>query len=80
MIKLKVPKTPIIDDNGNLSAHWDRFFQNIVDRLRIQIAAEIGLGREETNGNWRIIQSSDDLIFQQRESGTWVTKDTISGA
>ena len=38
------------------------------------------LGDPSTDGSWRIQQSGDDLIFQQREAGVWNTKSTISGA
>lgn len=38
------------------------------------------IGPSGTNGSWRIMQSGDDLIFQQREAGVWNTKNTISGA
>lgn len=38
------------------------------------------LGDPTTDGSWRIIRSGDDLLMQQRESGTWNTKQTISGA
>ena len=41
---------------------------------------EYYLGDPNTNNSWRIKRSSDDLIFQQRESGVWNTKHTISGA
>lgn len=46
----------------------------------IPAAAAFYLGPRNTNGSWRIIQSGDDLIFQQREAGSYVTKSTISGA
>ncbi len=35
------------------------------------------LGASGTNGSWRIGRSGDDLVFQRRESGAWVTKLTI---
>jgi hypothetical protein len=35
-------------------------------------------GNDKTDGTWRIIRSGDDLLFQRRESGNWVTKSTIS--
>jgi len=38
------------------------------------------IGPAATNGSWRIIQSGDDLLIQQREAGTYVTKSTIPGA
>ena len=37
-------------------------------------------GDPDTNDSWRAMRSGDDLLFQQREGGTWNTKSTISGA
>lgn len=37
-------------------------------------------GDPATDGTWRVQRSGDDLIFQQREAGTYNTKNTISGA
>ena len=37
-------------------------------------------GDPTTDGSWRAMQSGDDLIFQQRESSVWNTKQTIPGA
>lgn len=36
------------------------------------------LGAPTTNGTWRIIRSGDELVFQCRETGTYVTKYTIT--
>ncbi len=36
-------------------------------------------GDKDTDGTWRIIRSGDNLLFQQRESGSYVTKSTING-
>lgn len=55
------------------------------DRVRVD---QNGLGLEEsttafylgpsgTDGSWRIIRSGNNLIFQRREAGSWVTKSTI---
>jgi hypothetical protein len=38
------------------------------------------IGDSATDGTWRFIRSGDDLLIQQRESGTYNTKSTISGA
>ena len=35
-------------------------------------------GDHNTNGSWRITPSGNDLVIQRRESGSWVTKSTIS--
>ncbi|MCW5591054.1 MAG: hypothetical protein KIS74_03045 [Burkholderiales bacterium] len=36
------------------------------------------LGAPATDGTWRFIRSGTDLLIQRRESGTYVTKSTIS--
>lgn len=36
------------------------------------------IGAPSTNGTWLITRSGNDLIFQRRESGSYVTKETIS--
>ena len=48
--------------------------------LEVGAANAFYFGGSETNDSWRIIRSGDDLLFQQREVGTWNTKQTISGA
>ncbi len=35
-------------------------------------------GPRETDGSWRITRSGNNLVFQRRESGSWVTKSTIT--
>ncbi len=42
--------------------------------------ASFYLGPVGTDGTWRITRSGDDLLLQQREAGTYVTKVTHSGA
>jgi hypothetical protein len=37
-------------------------------------------GASNVDGSWRIGRSGDDLVHQRRESGEWVTKDTIAAA
>lgn len=36
------------------------------------------LGDSVTNGSWRIGRSGNNLVFERRESGSWVTKNTIT--
>jgi len=36
-------------------------------------------GDKDTDGSWRIVRSGDDLDFQRRVSGSWVSKSTITG-
>ena len=35
-------------------------------------------GDADTDGTWRIIRNGDDLVMQRRESGAYVTKQTIA--
>lgn len=35
---------------------------------------------KDEDGNWRIIESSGDLQFQKRVSGTWANADKILGS
>jgi hypothetical protein len=48
--------------------------------ISIPAAAAYYVGPVATNGSWRFIISGDDLLLQQRESGSYVTKQTFSGA
>lgn len=36
------------------------------------------MGDPVVNGTWRMVRSGNDLVFQRRESGSYVTKSTIS--
>lgn len=40
--------------------------------------SSIYLGDAATDGTWRYTRSGNDLLFQRRESGVWVTKLTIA--
>ncbi len=46
----------------------------------VQVGSANGLlfGGATTEGSWRGIRSGDDLVFQRYETGTWVTKGTIT--
>ena len=46
----------------------------------LQVETGLYFNDATADGSWRIVQSGDDLLIQQRESSTWVTKQTISGA
>jgi len=35
-------------------------------------------GDSSTNGSWRIVRSGNNLIMERRETGSWVTKQTIT--
>ncbi|MCQ3933139.1 MAG: hypothetical protein DPW16_22045 [Chloroflexi bacterium] len=45
----------------------------------IPSASAFYLGDPNADTTWRIIRSGDNLLFQQRESGSYVTKSTITG-
>ena len=34
-------------------------------------------GGKTTDGSWRITRDGDNLVFQRRESSSWVTKNTL---
>lgn len=36
------------------------------------------LGDKDTDGTWRTLRNGDDLIVQRRESGSYITKQTVS--
>lgn len=54
----------------------------LVDRLVIDTTGEIAIGAASglnwgditTDGTWRTMRSGNDLVFQRRESGSWVEK------
>ena len=41
------------------------------------VDATLYLGDRRTNGSWRVSRSGDDVAWQRREAGNWVTKSTI---
>lgn len=53
---------------------------DVAGDIEIGSADHYYFGDPTTDTSWRIVRSGDDLIFQQREAGTWNTKNTISGA
>lgn len=42
------------------------------------VDATLYLGDRRTDGSWRFSRSGDDVVWQRREAGSWVTKSTIS--
>jgi hypothetical protein len=46
--------------------------------IEISSTSAFYLGDPMTNGSWRIVRSVNDLVFQRREGGAWVTRDTIT--
>lgn len=55
------------------------FLLTRVNDQKIELVAD-GNNDKDKNDNWRIIESSGDLIFQKRISDAWVNADTISGS
>jgi hypothetical protein len=78
-VKLHPPHaTPVIGKDGRVTMEWVLFFEKLSKILRLTDVLEIGTGAIETNGNWRITQSGNDLVIQRLEAGTWTTKSTIT--
>jgi hypothetical protein len=75
-----VPEDEISKD----SPAWFEYFKRLIARnpqleeVHLISTGIIYLGDSATNGSWRIVRSGDDLTFDRRESGSWVTKSTIS--
>jgi len=44
----------------------------------LSATSAIYLGDAATDGTWRYVRSGNDLLFQRREAGVWVTKLTIA--
>ena len=63
---------------------WVGFFRQLIARkpqyeeVHLVSAGIIYIGDDSTNGSWRMVRSGNDLVFQRREAGNWVTKSTIS--
>jgi hypothetical protein len=65
---------------GGDTINADQSFTTYMENACIQSDKAYYLGMPLTDGSWRFIISGDDLLIQQRESGTYNTKQTISGA
>jgi hypothetical protein len=61
----------VIDSSNNVVA------QTGVNYV-VQSSEAYYLGAVSTDGSWRIIRSGNNLLLERRESGSWVTKQTIS--
>lgn len=46
--------------------------------VQLPAAQPVYFGDAATNDSWRIVRSGNDLVFERRESGSWVTKGTIT--
>jgi len=84
------PDTPIIfmetgaDGKTKFNFDVDIDADLSVDNLSLigdlELASDSGfyIGAKETNGSWRIMRYGDNLVFERREAGDWVVKETIS--
>ena len=61
---------------------WERQLNMLIEKLSPNInLGESGFfyfGDKDTDTTWRIKRDGNNLITQRRESGTWVTKQTIT--
>jgi hypothetical protein len=64
------------------NAAWKRFAfwgQDVeFNSVEVDAAEAYYFGDKSTNDSWRIIRDGDDLSFERREAGAWVSKDVIS--
>jgi len=64
-------------DLGNVPAG---VYESVQASLALMNSSGLYWDDPNVDGTWRLIQSGDNLVFQQREAGSYVTKSTISGA
>jgi len=63
---------------------WVSFFRDIISKtpqlndLHLISTGIIYFGDDSTDGSWKIVRDGNNLIHQRRESGSWVTKHTIT--
>lgn len=62
-----------------LDKAWRLLWQDVAV-IQIDDDGWLYFGGKDTNGTWRIGRSGDNLITERRESGAYVTKDTIGTA
>jgi hypothetical protein len=67
-----------------IAVEWVAFFRDIIskkpqyDEVHLISTGVIYLGDSATDGSWRVQRSGNDVIWERREAGSWVTKSTIS--
>lgn len=66
------------------STEYQEQLNNVIDSFMRDVREELNsdtryFGDPQTDGSWRIKKSGDDFIFQKKVSGSWDTKNTISG-
>jgi hypothetical protein len=76
---LVVPVGNVLTVRTNSGLQLDSFVETTSD---VQIPSDNAFyfGDKDIDGSWRIIRSGNNLLFQQRVSGSWVTKDTMLGS
>jgi len=50
----------------------------VIGSATVNSDGKLYFGDYDTDGSWRITRSGNNLVLQRRESGSWVTKQTIS--
>lgn len=67
-------------DVARIGTTYDNNVSGTPTRSRVQLISGwvYLVGNESTDGSWRTGNSGTDLVFQRRESGTWVTKSSVS--
>jgi hypothetical protein len=66
-----------------LSTRWGVYVASTAYRNLLDGGVEVSstryyvIGDLNTDGSWRMARSGNNLIFERRESGSWVTKQTI---
>jgi len=51
-----------------------------VNDLELGAANAVYEGAPGTDGSWRMVRSGTDLVFERRESGSWIEKGAITAA
>jgi len=46
--------------------------------VELSSTGAVYFGDPSTNDSWRIVRSGNNLVFERRESGSWVTKSTMT--
>ena len=79
-----IPARSPFMEGGVVSPNWIGFLLSVIsstpqyDEVHSPDTGAVYFGDSETDGSWRITRSGNDLVIQRRESGSWVTKSTIS--
>lgn len=63
--------------SGAPSSFGGENIENIADIEQADTGAHY-FGDATTDGSWRIVRNGNNLVFERRESGSWVTKSTLT--